>query len=66
MLGFFIFAIAFVALLTLVVRFGQLRVRADLRETRALGLTLGFVGLMLLTWWFVTRGAPLKRAFFLP
>ena len=48
MFGFFIFAIAFVVLLTLAVRFGQLRVRADLSETNALGLTVAFVGLTLL------------------
>ena len=60
MLGFFIFGFAFVALLTLVVRFGQLRVRAELPETRALGLTLGFVGLVLLGWWFVTQGATVE------
>jgi hypothetical protein len=48
MIGFFIFAFAFVIALTLAVRFGGLRVRADLPDTKSVGLTLGFVGLVLL------------------
>lgn len=66
MLGFFIFAIAFVTLLTLVVRLGKLNVRHDLPETKALGLTIGFVGLMLLAWWFVTQGATVEQRIIAP
>lgn len=66
MLGFFIFAIVFVTLLTLVVRFGKLNVRHDLPETKALGLTIGFVGLMLLAWWFVTQGATVEQRIIAP
>jgi NitT/TauT family transport system permease protein len=60
-LGFLIFALAFVTVLTLVVRLTGLHVRADLHRTRALGLTALFIGVILLAWWFVTRGAPSDR-----
>ncbi len=56
MLGFLIFALAFVILLTLVVRLARLRVRAEMDYTRAVGLTLVFVGVVLAVWWFLTRG----------
>lgn len=58
---FLIFALSFVTVLTLVVRFARLRVAGDLPNTRALGLTLAFLGLMLLAWWIVTRGAGSDR-----
>ena len=61
MFGFFIFAITFVSLLTLVVRLCQLRVRQELPETKSLGLTVGFVVLLLAAWWFVTRGATVEQ-----
>ena len=61
MLGFLIFAITFVTLLTLVVRLCQLRVRQELPETKSLGLTVGFVALLLAAWWFVTRGATIEQ-----
>ncbi len=61
MFGFFIFAITFVSLLTLVVRLCQLRVRQELPETQSLGLTVGFVVLLLAAWWFVTRGASVEQ-----
>jgi len=60
-LGFLIFALAFVALLTVVVRVARLRVRAEIHRTRALGLTALFVAVLLLAWWFVTRGSPSER-----
>ncbi|HEX9048473.1 MAG TPA: hypothetical protein VF988_15705, partial [Verrucomicrobiae bacterium] len=60
MLGFFIFAAAFVTVLTLVVRLGRLRVRAVLPESRALGLTIAFVALLLAGWWMLTRGATVE------
>ena len=60
-LGFLIFALAFVALLTVVVRMAHLRVRAEIHRTRALGLTALFVAVLLLAWWFVTRGTPSER-----
>jgi NitT/TauT family transport system permease protein len=53
--------LAFVALLTLVVRLARLRVNAVLPYTRAVGLTALFIGLLLLVWWFVTRGEPGTR-----
>jgi len=56
MLGFLIFALAFVTVLTLVIRLAKLHVRAELRYKRAVGLTTLFVGLVLVIWWFLTRG----------
>jgi len=59
--GFLIFAITFVTLLTLVVRLCRLRVRQELPEPESLGLTVGFVLLLLAAWWFVTRGATVEQ-----
>jgi NitT/TauT family transport system permease protein len=56
LLGFLVFALAFVGLLTVVVRLVQLRVRGEMDYSRALGLTAVFVALVLVVWWFVTRG----------
>ncbi|MBP8259689.1 MAG: ABC transporter permease subunit [Verrucomicrobia bacterium] len=56
MIGFLIFALAFVGMLTAVVWFARLRVRSDLPYLRALGLTAAFLGLALLGWWLLTRG----------
>src|SRR5947207_11677962 len=61
MFGFLIFAISFVTLLTLVVRLCQLRVRQELAETKSLGLTVGFVALLLAAWWLATRGATVEQ-----
>jgi NitT/TauT family transport system permease protein len=61
MAGFLIFAVAFVTLLTLVVRLAKLHVRGELPEAMALGLTTLFVGILLVVWWFVTRGEPGAR-----
>jgi NitT/TauT family transport system permease protein len=54
-------AILFVGALTLVVRLARLKVRGELPSTRALGLTALMVGVVLLVWWFVTRGGPADR-----
>src|SRR5580765_4637571 len=54
---FVVFAIAFVGLLTLVVRLGRLRVRGRLDYARAAGLTALFVTIVLGLWWFLTSGA---------
>jgi len=51
LLGFPIFALAFVVVLTLVVRLAKLRVRGRLAYVRGLGLTALFVGVLLLIWW---------------
>jgi NitT/TauT family transport system permease protein len=61
MIGFLVFAVAFVTLLTLVVRFTQLRVRAELPYSKSLAFTAIFVGVLVLAWWFVTRGEPNDR-----
>jgi len=66
MLGFLVFAAAFVTVLTLVVRLGGLTVRADLPRSRALALTGLFVALLLLGWWFVTRGATVEQRILTP
>jgi NitT/TauT family transport system permease protein len=66
MLGFFIFAAAFVLVVTAVVRVADLRVRRRLSNARSLGLTLGFLGLMLLAWWVATRGATVEERFLAP
>jgi NitT/TauT family transport system permease protein len=61
MAGFFIFALSFVALLTLVVRLGRLRVRSPLAYGKALGITAVFIALALGVWWLLTRGQPSQR-----
>jgi len=61
MLGFLIFALVFVTLLTLVVRLARLRVRGEVDYSRALGLTALFVGVVLGVWWFLTRGLMGER-----
>jgi NitT/TauT family transport system permease protein len=60
-LWFLVFALAFVSLLTLVVRLAALHVRGELPETKALGLTALFVGVILVVWWFLTRGDQAAR-----
>jgi NitT/TauT family transport system permease protein len=60
-LGFLVFALAFVALLTLVVRVASLRVRNELSYVKALVLTVLFVGSVVLLWWFLTRGEQSER-----
>jgi NitT/TauT family transport system permease protein len=59
--GFLIFALAFVAVLTLVVRLARLRVRGQLPYFRALAISAAFVGLLLAAWWLVTLGDPNDR-----
>jgi len=60
MLGFLVFALAFVGLVTLVVRLARLSVRQELHRTKALLLTGSFIALLLLAWWFATRGARVE------
>ena len=60
MLGFFVFAFAFVTVLTLVVRLGNFRVRQDLTYKAALALTAVFVALLLLAWWSLTKGQTVE------
>lgn len=60
-LKFLIFALAFVTVLTAVVRLAKLRVHSSLDYTRAIGLTTLFIGLILAVWWFLTRGEPGSR-----
>jgi NitT/TauT family transport system permease protein len=55
LLGFLVFALVFGTLLTLVVRLARLHVRGELDYSRALGLTIAFVGVILVVWWFLTR-----------
>ena len=60
MLGFFIFALVFIALLTAVAFTARLRVRRGLPAAPAYLLTFSFVALLLLAWWFVTRGEHIE------
>jgi NitT/TauT family transport system permease protein len=61
MTGFLVFALAFVIVLTAVVRLTRLHVRAELPYARALGLTAAFLAAVLLVWWFLTRGSQSER-----
>lgn len=56
MAGFFIFALAFAVALTALVRVAELGVRRELPDSRSLGLTAGFVALLLAGWWLATHG----------
>jgi len=58
---FLVFAAVFVAVITAVVRLTRLRVRGELTDTRALGLTILFVLAVVGVWWFITRGAIGER-----
>ena len=60
-LGFLIFAVTFVAGLTLVVRLTRLNVRAKIPYSKAIGLTTVFVAVILVVWWFLTTGTTEKR-----
>ena len=66
MIGFFLFALAFVSVLTLVVRLAQFRVRKELSEKSSLGLTCAFIGVLLLAWWFVTHGHTVEDRILAP
>lgn len=61
MLGFILTVVVFVALLTALVRFSGLGVRKEFSRQKALALTFTFAGIVLLTWWFLTRGEPTER-----
>jgi len=54
--GFLLTALVIVGLLTAVVRFAGLEVRRDIGRRPELLLSLGFVGIVLVAWWFITRG----------
>ena len=57
MLGFFLFAVAFVGLLTVIVRLAGLGVRKSIPRRDELLLAGLFIGLVLVLWWLLTRGA---------
>jgi NitT/TauT family transport system permease protein len=58
---FFLFALVFVAAITLVVRLGKLRVRSDLPYVKGLALTALFVLVLLGIWSFLTWGPATER-----
>src|ERR1700757_184342 len=60
-MSYLLYAVAFVAALTAVVRLTGLRVRTGLSYSRTFGLTALMVGLVLLVWWFLSRGGPETR-----
>ena len=66
MAAFFIFAVAFVVVLTAVVRLTHLRVRKEISNQAGFGLTAGFVGLLLLTWWLLTAGGSIEERVLAP
>ena len=66
MTAFFIFAVAFVVVLTAVVRLTHLRVRKEISNQAGFGLTAGFVGLLLLTWWLLTAGGSIEERVLAP
>src|SRR5512137_617775 len=61
LLGFLAFALVFGTLLTVVVRLARLRLRGEMDYSRAVGLTVLFVGLVLAVWWFLTHGQVGER-----
>jgi NitT/TauT family transport system permease protein len=60
-IGFAVFAVAFVIGLTLIVRLAGLHVRARLPRSRSLGITALFIGVLLAVWWTLTQGLPDHR-----
>jgi NitT/TauT family transport system permease protein len=54
--GFFLFAFAFVGLLTLVLRLGGLRVRKSIPRRAEFLISGLFIALVLGAWWLLTRG----------
>ncbi|MCU0613158.1 MAG: ABC transporter permease subunit [Candidatus Eisenbacteria bacterium] len=66
MLGFLVFAVLVVAALLAVARFAGLAVRQDIPHGRSLALTWGFVALVLLLWWVVTRGDRIEDRMIAP
>lgn len=61
MLGFLIFALVFVAVLTAAVRLSQLQVRAVMPYAKGVLLTAIAVAVLLVVWWFLTRGDTADR-----
>ena len=61
MLGFFLFALAFVGLLTLVVRLTGLGVRQSIPRRDELLISAIFIALVLGAWWLLTRGDRFAR-----
>jgi NitT/TauT family transport system permease protein len=55
-LGFFLVALLFVGLITVVVRLAGFGVRRELPRAKELVLSGIFVGLVLVAWWLLTRG----------
>ncbi|MBI1853029.1 MAG: ABC transporter permease subunit [Planctomycetes bacterium] len=66
MVGFFVFAIVFVALLAIAVRVARLRVRSELSAKAALFLTACFVVVVMAAWWFVTHGVRVEDRILAP
>src|SRR5262245_7066436 len=59
--GFLIFAVVFVTVLTLVVRLTRINVRGPLPYTKGLGLTAIFIAVLIVVWWVLTRGEAGER-----
>ena len=66
MWSFFFGILIFVILLTMVVRLGNMKVRKAISEEMNIGLIWTFVGLVLVSWWFVTRGETVESRILVP
>jgi NitT/TauT family transport system permease protein len=66
MIGFFVIATVFVAVLTVVVRWSGLTVRAALPRSRELILTGAFIVLVLVAWTGLTRGERVEDRVLVP
>ena len=66
MWSFFIGILCFVMLLTILVRVLNLKVRSPITEQMNLGLMLSFIGILLVSWWFVTRGETVEARILVP
>src|SRR5439155_14256333 len=52
--------------MTCIIRLARFRVRRELKEQIALSLTVAFVALLLLVWWFLTRGHTVEERILAP
>lgn len=66
MLDFVIFTVAFVCLLTLIVRFSGMPVRTYLPVHMATALTILFIAVTMAGWWFVTKGERVEERILAP
>lgn len=66
MLNFLLYICSFVGVLTAIVILFRWRVRDAITRKMEIGLTLAFTGVVLLAWWFVTRGEKVEDRILAP